>query len=593
LQILIEGTQHYSNMGDVAMLQVAVQRLRGLWPQARICAITSDPERLEFYCPGVEPLFQSARNLWFDSPPVFRSKRLDEIVRRRWPLLYGRILCRELRADVLDQRLLDHFLSTLRETNLFVVAGMGSFSDVFTPGVMNMIRTIPLLKAMGARTVAFGQGMGPMSETSSLWDVSSRVLPLLDFVALREGRVGPRFLERLGVSDNRVAVTGDDAIEIAYRDDPISAPSDLLGVSLRVAKYSGVTSDDARWLGEIIASAGREHGAELVGVPTSFGPGESDLDALTTMFSRQISIPINGPTVTPDNVVKEISRLRVVVTGVYHAAVFALSQGIPVVGLVKSSYYRDKFLGLAAQFGQGCNVVDLSDGDSAARITFSIRRFWNEPTVHRNSLLKAARDQIAASKHAWADLPDRFPDLNHCVTKVSRIRERHADPVRTWYQFRAKRLDAELKKTVDYVHDLEAARDWQAERAAGAEAALKAMAEHFSQVEAARDWQAGRADRAEAALKKSTEYSSQVEDARDWHAERAARAEATLKTMSEYLAQVEGARDWHADRAARAEAMLKTVAEDLRQVEASRDWHRAHAGRFKVEPQSPGLRTRA
>jgi polysaccharide pyruvyl transferase WcaK-like protein len=500
MQILIEGTQHYLNMGDVAMLQVAVQRLRGLWPRARIRAITSDPERLEFYCPGVEPVFQAARDLWFDSAPVFSGKVLDEIIRDRWPLFYGRIVCRRLKADVLAQRLLQHFLSALRETDLFVIAGMGSFSDVFAPGVVNMIRTVPLLKATGARAVAFGQGLGPMDETSSLWSMTSRALPLLDFVALREGCAGPRLLERLGVAENRVQVTGDDAIEIAYRDGPIRDPSNLLGVSLRVAKYSGVTSDDARSIGEVIESVGREQGAEFVGVPTSFGPGESDPDALGTMFSDKISIPATGPEVTPRTVVMEIGRARVVVTGVYHAAVFALTQGIPVVGLVKSAYYRDKFQGLAAQFGPGCDVIDLTDGDGAARIRCSIRKFWNEPTAHRGSLLKAARDQIAASKQAWADLPVRFPELNRSISRTPRIRESHPDPVRTWLQFRTRQLDTELKRAVDYLHDLEAARDWQADRAIRAEAALKKVTEYLSQVEAARDWHRARADRFEAEL---------------------------------------------------------------------------------------------
>ena len=33
------------------------------------------------------------------------------------------------------------------------------------------------------------------------------------------------------------------------------------------------------------------------------------------------------------------------VTGSYHAGVFALAQGIPVVGLLQSAYYEQKFIG--------------------------------------------------------------------------------------------------------------------------------------------------------------------------------------------------------------------------------------------------------
>src|ERR1700687_6132758 len=110
MQILIEGTPYCLNMGDVAMLQVAVHRLRGIWPRARILAITSDPETLQFYCPDVEPVFQSMRELWFNSPPIFERTsgcgRIEELVRRRWPLLYGYIRCRRLNADALARGLL-------------------------------------------------------------------------------------------------------------------------------------------------------------------------------------------------------------------------------------------------------------------------------------------------------------------------------------------------------------------------------------------------------------------------------------------------------------------------------------------------------
>ncbi len=43
MQILIESPPHYFNMGDVAMLQVCMRRLRALWPAARWMVMTSDP----------------------------------------------------------------------------------------------------------------------------------------------------------------------------------------------------------------------------------------------------------------------------------------------------------------------------------------------------------------------------------------------------------------------------------------------------------------------------------------------------------------------------------------------------------------------
>ena len=44
------------NMGDVAMLQVAVARLRASWPWEELRVFTSDPGALARYCPAVTPV---------------------------------------------------------------------------------------------------------------------------------------------------------------------------------------------------------------------------------------------------------------------------------------------------------------------------------------------------------------------------------------------------------------------------------------------------------------------------------------------------------------------------------------------------------
>ena len=52
------------NMGDVAMMQVAVARLSELWPHATIEVVTSRPDLLQRYCPSVVPLAAEARGDW-------------------------------------------------------------------------------------------------------------------------------------------------------------------------------------------------------------------------------------------------------------------------------------------------------------------------------------------------------------------------------------------------------------------------------------------------------------------------------------------------------------------------------------------------
>jgi polysaccharide pyruvyl transferase WcaK-like protein len=96
-----------------------------------------------------------------------------------------------------------------------------------------------------------------------------------------------------------------------------------------------------------------------------------------------------------------------VVTGAYHAAVFALSQGIPVVGLGRSDYCMNKFEGLRDLFGAGCDIVHLDGNNLSERLTAAIDRAWNSAEAVRPALLESSRRQIAAGREAYRNVYER------------------------------------------------------------------------------------------------------------------------------------------------------------------------------------------
>jgi polysaccharide pyruvyl transferase WcaK-like protein len=89
------------------------------------------------------------------------------------------------------------------------------------------------------------------------------------------------------------------------------------------------------------------------------------------------------------------------VTGAYHLAVFALSQGIPVVALTSTIYYDDKFLGLSEMFGQGLTLVRLDDPCLEQTLAMAIDQAWQAALVVREPLRARARMQIDASRAAF------------------------------------------------------------------------------------------------------------------------------------------------------------------------------------------------
>ena len=99
--------------------------------------------------------------------------------------------------------------------------------------------------------------------------------------------------------------------------------------------------------------------------------------------------------------IERVSHCRLVVTGSYHCAVFALSQGIPSVCIYNSEYYALKFRGLANQFGIGCAVIDRSGAMFREQLRDAILESWRTADETRPTLLRAAESQVEAGRRAY------------------------------------------------------------------------------------------------------------------------------------------------------------------------------------------------
>ena len=90
MQVVVDtGDYLLENMGDISMLQVAVNRLNDLWPDAVIQIITEDPVRLLMnYCPGAAPLLCEGRK------KCLRRRHLISRLRMKLPQVVSRRLDR-------------------------------------------------------------------------------------------------------------------------------------------------------------------------------------------------------------------------------------------------------------------------------------------------------------------------------------------------------------------------------------------------------------------------------------------------------------------------------------------------------------------
>ena len=199
----------------------------------------------------------------------------------------------------------------------------------------------------------------------------------------------------------RVLVGGDDALELVHRLSPNGASGDAIGVGLRRSAYSGVTDETARTVGRVVQDAAARHGSKLRLVPVSLYPDEADAHSFADILGRD-----GDEVTTPAQAVRQAGACRVVVAGSYHAAVFALAQGVPVVALSGAPYYDAKLAGLADLFPGGCRVVPAHDGELGPRLAAALDESWETADALAPELVAAAGRQIAASREAYARFSD-------------------------------------------------------------------------------------------------------------------------------------------------------------------------------------------
>jgi polysaccharide pyruvyl transferase WcaK-like protein len=280
-----------------------------------------------------------------------------------------------------------------------VALGGGYLTDADPWQSARVLNVLQQASHEGVPTAMLGQGLGPIAEPTLL-SRAAEVLPQVQVIALRERRRGPALLERAGVSPSRVQVTGDDAIELAWSQRPAELGRDL-GACLRVAGYSPVTAGAQRAVATGMQSMARELAAGLVPVIIAEYRSQDRRSTLPLLQGCDGARRPLGRFARPRDVARQVGTCRVMVTGAYHAAVFALSQGIPVVALTSSEYYDDKFLGLGDMFGTGLELVHLDGDDLAEQLGGAIRSAWKAAPEMRPALLASAERQIATSRQAF------------------------------------------------------------------------------------------------------------------------------------------------------------------------------------------------
>lgn len=435
-RILIEtGSHSCHNMGDVAMMQIAVERIRQLWPGAQIEIVTRRPDLLARFAPTAVPIPLEERNAWLSArdfvsgflqklPPVL-STSFSGMGRAIWlhlPHAADSVAGAKARLRRREFIPPENFRRRLRSASLFVVCGMGAMNDSFSDAAIPLLDEMEAAIDAGVPVIAFGQGIGPITDPMLLQRARA-VLPRLTLISLRESVMGLPLLKKLGVREDRIIVTGDDTVEMAFRSRPARL-GNAIGISLRLAGYAGTDHETIGRISGPLHAVAEATQYPLVAVPISFAEHEADVNALGKILGDRWQTPLADLS-SPEEVIRIAGGCRTVVTGTYHAGVFALSQGIPIVGLIQSSYYEQKLKGLQQQFPDGCQLVDLRQPVSPQEIESTIIAAIESAERVRESLFAAAARQVDLGRHAYEVARELCP-LDPLAPGLSRPSSSHS-----------------------------------------------------------------------------------------------------------------------------------------------------------------------
>ncbi len=393
--ILDNGAYTLRNMGDVAMLQAAVKRMRAMVCDPELLILTSSPELLNRYCPGTRPLTVKSRDCLFESDRPAGSN-----VSEAWRRIKGR--WRSVPSEARE------FQQAMDEADAVFLCGGGFLNDINPYQTRPVLRMLADAARRGKRTGLFSQGLGPL-EDPELLSLLRRTCKAGVPFALRESLYGPGILSRASVRAGQVVITGDDAVEMAWARGAATGGNGL-GFSMRQVSYSEVESRHLEITGRAIADLRTRLGVKTIPLPISFNTHERDSEVVALVTGTEVA-PVAMD--TPETLMAAAAECRVVVTGTYHAAVFALAQGIPCVCFYVSNYYRNKLEGLAKQFPGGCEVVNLDAEGAAERLVNGALMFWETSGAALCSRLRqSAEEQVRSARSFYRRVMGRETSLS-------------------------------------------------------------------------------------------------------------------------------------------------------------------------------------
>ncbi|MCW8193290.1 polysaccharide pyruvyl transferase family protein [Proteobacteria bacterium 005FR1] len=326
----ISGMGPAYHVGDEAMAEVSIKRLKQLVGSDNLVMACASPEAVPAtYGIAAVPLYsltdRERRRLWFKRP---------HSALKSWLLAIYQVI----RSDVV------------------FVCGGGNLTSVWPATLESRLWFLSIANFFRRRVILVSQTLGPFSPEHR--ERCNEILARADWVGVRDKSFSKSQV------DVPVHFAVDDAVFLepqhSRQTRAMLGSEPLLAVSLR--QLGGTTSDQLQELAAAINRIAGQRKMSTIFIPHHSPGGGGDL-AIAKAVQQSWS------TATPFRVVDPIARASalkaltrdadLVISMRYHQIVFALSTGVPAVGICTDRYTRAKLKGAFEQFGLEPRVIPM------------------------------------------------------------------------------------------------------------------------------------------------------------------------------------------------------------------------------------------
>jgi len=226
----------------------------------------------------------------------------------------------------------------LRHTKLLLTGGGTLLQDLTsTQSLIYYLWIIKTARRLGVKNMLYGSGIGPLKKPANI-ERTRRELNQIELITLRE-ETAKILLEDLKVSGPKIYVTADPAFSLPEPDlDAAKAELEALGIA--PGNFFSVSIRDWRFnppgfeqhIADFADYVAEKYNYKVLFVPMR--PSEDTEISIKTMaLMKQPAILLEAPQ-NVDNIRGIVGLSAFVLAMRLHTLIYAINQGIPVIGLV-------------------------------------------------------------------------------------------------------------------------------------------------------------------------------------------------------------------------------------------------------------------